>query len=453
MLPAGREALRTVAASWLGFVITDSDDRTLEKMAARAEQDKDAATLAFVALSPARVATRARESRISQLVERTVALDPSYIWIYGAKNHRPELYAFQKEWLDRLQAADPDNAVPILLEAKALVDQKLSSLSSEHRYPTEAEFEKLGNDPVWMALMERAFAAPRYDDYVERHMRLMRTIGDRNPSLPPEIFFDSLWAHALPDLHLLRIYTKVRLEQAEKARATGNFQQAEAVAGGVAAFGARMTDSSGGAMDELIAVAISQMADKELAAIYTAEGKTEEARRATAHMTELQQFVDSRFKQDEPGRAERIRSLHRQAAFVQGFGILGGLSLIATVVGVLFFELWPSKRESHKGFWQRAARIAVDYAPATLLVASGAFLVCFLPFRRVFADFRVSNYHWADEQRVTDALWGLMEVPQRLLGYDTAVAFWSVLTVTLSAAVVAIVAFGIYRARRVASRA
>lgn len=453
LLPEGRDAIRTVTASWLGFVMTDSDDRTLSKLAARAEDDKDVATLAFVALSPARDATRAKEKRISKLVEETVALDPSFIWIYGAKNHRPDFYPAQEEWLKRLQAADPENAVPLLLEADALAGQKISTLRNDHRYPTEKDLEKLGDDSEWMGVMGRACAMPKYDSYFSRHQQLMRTVWDRDPSLPPEIFLDSLWSHAMPDLHLLRIYTKVKLDEADKARASSDFKQAEAMARGVAAFGARMMTSSGAVIEELIAVAISRMADNELAAIYAAEGKTAEAQKAIAHSNELEQTVKTRFAHDAPGRVERIRTLHREAALVQGFAILGGIALVATVVGVLLVELWPGKKRGRTRLWRRALCFAADWAPTTLLIASGAFLASFLPFRRVFADFRISSYQLTDEQRVTDAVWGLVEVPQRLLGYDAAVSFWSALIVALSALAVSILAWSIYRARRVASRA
>ena len=209
-----------------------------------------------------------------------------------------------------------------------------------------------------------------------------------------------------------------------------------------------MMDSSGAVIEELIGVAISRMADEEIAKIYSSEGKTEEARRATAHARELEQIVHDRYGHDEPGRAARGRTLHRYAALVQGAGILGAASLLILIVGILWLELWPVKKERRKTPWRRAICFAADWAPVILLVASTTFLVGFLPFQRVFADFRSSSFQLTDEQRVTDAVWGLVEVPQRLLGYDTAVTFWTALTVALSSIAVFIVAWSFYRARR-----
>lgn len=452
MLPEGREALRTVLSSWHGYTMTNSDERALDKLAARAEQEKDAGTLGFVALSPSPNATRASELRASELVERTVALDPSFIWIYGAKNHRPDYHPVQKEWLERLKAADPDNAVPFLMEANALAQQKLNSLSGP-AHPTDKDFENLGDDPQWMALMGRAYAAPKYDSYLQKHVQLMRSVWDRDPNLPPEIFLTGLWSHPIPDLRLIKLYAQIELNEAKKERVAGDLTQAETTAGRVAAFGERMRDSSGTVIEGLIAIAILRMAVKELAEIYRSEGKTDEARKATAHMDELEQTVRNRFGHDEPGRVARIRTLRREAALLQGFGILGGISLLAAVVGVLFLELWPGSKAAQKGLLRRAVCFAVDWAPSTLLVASGAFLVCFLPFQRVLAEFRVSSYQLTDEQRVTDAMWSLMAVPEHMLSDDSAVAFWSTLTVMLSALVVFIVAWSFYRSRRAQTQA
>lgn len=454
LLPEGREALRTVSASWLQYEMTSSDQRALDKLAARAEAEKDAGTLAFVALSPTPRHDSAQHSqqveRTVAMVERAVALDPSYIWVYGAKNHRHDYYPAQKEWVARLESADPDNAVPLLIEADAFVEEKFATRYASD-YPTEKDFENLENDPQWMALMGRAYASSKYDSYLAKHLQLMRTVWDRDPNLPPEIFLEGLWSHAIPDLRLLRTYAKVRLEGADKAKVSGDFKQSEAMASAVAAFGARMMSSSGTVIEELIGVAISRMADKELAAIYTSEGKIAAAQKATAHSDELERSVRKRIGRDEAGRAERRRGVEREAALVQGCAILGGISLLAAVVGVLFVELSPSN--ARRGWWPRAMCFAADYAPSAVLIASGGFLICFRPFQKVLADFRVSSFQLDDEHRLTDAMWSLTSVPEHVLGMDSAVTFWSALTITLSAIVVAMVASGIYRARRVASRA
>lgn len=445
LLPEGRVALQTVTASWLEFMPTHSERRTLDKLAARAEKDHDAETLAFVALSPTRDPSHEEQQRAERLVERTVALDPSFIWIYGAKNHSASYYPAQKEWVERLQAADPENAVPILLEASAVADQKLNASPG---HPNDSDFQSLGDDPQWMALMGRAYATPKYDSYLAKHIRLMQTVWNRNPNLPPHIFLMGLWSHAIPNLFLTRQYADIELNRAKQALAKGDTKQAEALTQGVATFGARMTASSSTMIEELIGVAISRMAYKEFAEIYMAEGKPEEARRATAHMDELEQLARHRAGRDDAGRAERARTFERQAVLVQGSVILGGLALMCAVVGIFALEVWRGKPAAQIGLWRRVMCFAVDWAPVTLLAASGAFLVSFLPFQKVLADFRVSSFQASDELRLSDAMWSLVGVPEHVLGMDAAVMFWSAVTYTLSAIVVCMVAWGVYRARR-----
>lgn len=452
LLPEGRDAMRTVRASWIGWIPRTTDQRTLDGMAARAANERDAQTLAFVALSPLPGAPRGSTARTEQLVKQTVALDPSFIWIYGAKYHRRDFYPPQREWLARLEAADPQNAVPIVLEANALAEQKLST-PSNHGFPSEKEFATLADDPQWMALMQRAFAAPKYDSYLEKHVRLMQTIWNRDPNLPPEIFLVGLWSHAIPDMRALRAYAQMQLNAADAAVAHGDAKRAEALAQGVLDFGNRMDAASSTSIEKLSAIGIVRMADKQLAKTYTSEGKTEEAQKVIEESDERDRVVRRRFAQDEPGRLARIQAFRREAALVQGAVILGVLSLFSAIVGIVVLELWPQGGRRRMGLLNGMLCIAADWAPVTVLLATGAFLVGFLPFQRVLADFRVSAFHMADEQKLTDAIWSLIAVPERLIGVDTAVAFWSMLTVTLSVAVVAIVAFGIYRARHITSRA
>jgi len=181
-LPVGREAIRTVRASWQGFQESASDQRTLEELAARAEKEEDAGTLAFVALSTT------DPKRAAALTERAVSLDPERIWVYGARNHRPNFDRTGEEWLARLKGADPGNAVPDLLKASALADPRADMLYA-HGMPKDADFEVLEAASQWKLLMERAYGAPRYDSYFQKHYQLTRAVWNRERNLPPTFIF------------------------------------------------------------------------------------------------------------------------------------------------------------------------------------------------------------------------------------------------------------------------
>ncbi len=203
-LPEGREAILTVQASWQEYQQSDSDARKLEGLADRAEKEKDASTLAFVALSTG------DPKRAEALTERAVTLDPQLVWIYGSKNRSwPNFDSPKAEWLAQLQASDPDNAVAYLLAADALDPLRIRPFY-RRGIPKDAEFEVAESDSKWMALMERAYGAPRYDSYFQRHYQLTRTVWNREKNLSPAIVFSGLRSHAIPSLANLYLFADVK---------------------------------------------------------------------------------------------------------------------------------------------------------------------------------------------------------------------------------------------------
>jgi hypothetical protein len=160
------------SASWGEARLSASDQRALDKLAARAEKENDAATLAFVALrteDPARYAA---------LADRAVSLNPDFVWIYGATRmgFRPLGLPQQQQRLERLRASDPDNAAPVLLAADAVAQR-----AKDQKKPSTIEDREalLASNPEWMALMERAFTAPRYDSYLERQVLSEICVGEK----------------------------------------------------------------------------------------------------------------------------------------------------------------------------------------------------------------------------------------------------------------------------------
>ncbi len=234
-LPEGREAIRTVRASWQEYRQSNSDARTLEELVARAEKEKDASTLVFVAL-------RTGDSkRAEDLTERAIALDPQFIWVYGSKNHSwPNFEPPKAEWLAPLQAADPDNAVPYLLEAYQVAGPGVEKRYLGHGAPKDADFEGVESNSKWMELMERAYESPRYDSYFQRHVQLTRTVWNREKNLSPMVVLSGLWSHAIPNLLNLRIFADVKIHEAQKARAAGDLKRAESLLNQVETFGVRM---------------------------------------------------------------------------------------------------------------------------------------------------------------------------------------------------------------------
>jgi hypothetical protein len=439
----GREAIRTVRASWQGFQESASDQRTLEELAARAKKEKDAGTLAFVALSTT------DPKRAAVLTERAVSLDPELIWVYGARNHRPNFDLRREEWLARLKAADPGNAVPDLLMASALADPRVDMLYA-HGTPKDADFEVLA-DSKWKLLMERAYGAPRYDSYFQKHYQLTRAVWNRERNLPPTFIFSGLWSHAIPDLQNLMSFAKFKMYQARKTRAAGDLHRAESLIGEVDVFALRMADGSGTKIEKLIALAISKSANKGLADLFASSARPQDARRVALRLDEIERSVQEMRLGSGPGGRAREQAFRREAILLQGFGILAVLAGLAALAGVLLLEMWPGRMRNAQTRWRRALCWMTDYAPATLLVAIGAFLMSFLPFQHAFAEYRASSYMLLNDERLIDAMWGLLEIPEYVRGVNARVSIWAFVTIALAALLVFVLVRGIYRPRRAAS--
>jgi hypothetical protein len=222
-LPQSREAVSTVRASWNGFMGSSGDVRDLEKLAARAEKENDARTLAFVSL------VLPHSDHATSLANRAVALDPTLVWIYASRVSGPEFAAPPKEGLAQLLKTDPDNVFPQLIAARVISEPHYDALTLR-RTPSQQEVDTaLASDPAWIAHMERAFRAPRYDNYFNRHWQLTREVWNRERSLPFRGFRQPLVAHSC------KLARHQILREPREATGPGNFRSRQCRAWGESA--------------------------------------------------------------------------------------------------------------------------------------------------------------------------------------------------------------------------
>lgn len=91
--------------------------------------------------------------------------------------------------------------------------------------PTGAEEKFLENDATWVALMEQAFVAPRYDSYFLKHSQLARTVWNRAQTLSPAIAVGSVWRHEMPNLRYVRIFSQIKIANAKKRARRGIWKE------------------------------------------------------------------------------------------------------------------------------------------------------------------------------------------------------------------------------------
>jgi hypothetical protein len=337
--------------------------------------------------------------------------------------------------------------VPYLLEAYALDPSSIGTLY-QHGAPKDADFEAVESDSKWMALMERAYGAPRYDSYFQRRYRLTRAVWNREKNLSPAIYLSGLWSHTVPSLLNLRMFADVKIHEAQKARAAGDLKRAKSLLDEVDSFGIRMADGSETDIEKLIAWVLSRSASKEMAVLYSSSGKMEDERRVTAHLDQIEERFKEMRLTHNPATNARVQIFRRKAMMVQGFGTLAVVAVFAALAGILLLELFPRKIRSAKPIWRRAASLVADYAPTVVLVACSAFLVSFLPFQRAIAEYRASSPVLPSEERLMDAMRGLFQIPQYVTGVNAAASTWTFVTVALSALLLFALVRDFYRARR-----
>jgi hypothetical protein len=441
ILPEGRDAIRTVRSSWYDFQQTGTDVRKLNELAARAEKEKDAGTLAFVALSTD------DPERASKLLGQSVSLDPQYVWAYAAANRRIGASTGQTDWPAQLQTADPGNAVPYLIAADARIEPRDHEILMRGA-PIGAEENSLANDAEWVALMEQAFVAPRYDSYFLKHSQLARTVWNREQTLSPAIAVGSVWQHEMPNLRYIRIFSQIKIAEARKARASGDLEGAIKLLGEVDAFGIRMANSSGTKIEQLIGLSLARDAERELFDLYSNAGRKEAAARAALH----REKIDARFEGmrwgGAPDMEARAKKFRRAGTIVQVSAIAGFVSGLGALAAILLLELLPDSRLKQEAILRKVSCWVADYAPAAFLAASGVFILSFLPYQRALAEYRASNYQVADQERLMVALWSLISFPEALLGVDAAVAAWASVTIALSALLLLVLVRAFYRTKR-----
>jgi hypothetical protein len=368
-LPQSREAISTVRASWREFSASSSDLRAVENLGIRAEKEKDARTLAFVSL------ILPDSERGRTFADRAVALDPSLVWIYAGRVGGPS-----QDELARLLESDSDNAVPELLVAHSISETRFQALISSGKMSDQAVVAALASDHAWVAHMDQAFRAPRYDSYFSRDWQLTREVWNREHTLSPSIAFCSLWSHSFPDNRSIKIYANVLIRNSQEAFAAGHPQEAKNLLEELDSFGRRLTEQSETYFERAMGLDLSRRATSELRSLYRSAGKADETEAAGQHLQQIESRRDAlvnSFRDMEPAQ---LHMLQRRAIFVQLSAVFAVLLVVAIAASLLTLELRPEKKGNLGLRLRGLICLGADWAPVTLLAVFIALLWAFQPF-------------------------------------------------------------------------
>jgi len=380
-LPQSREAISTVRGSWNGYRGYSSDVRDLRNLAARAEKERDARTLAFVALAAPDTGSA------MALADHAVAIDPSLVWIYAGSTGHPEYAPPSKDGLARLLSADPDNAFPELVAARVSSEPLFRKLIFQHS-PTEKEFEtSLAADPQWMAHMDRAFRAPRYDTYFNRHWQLTREVWNQHQDLSASVIFNTLWAHPLPDVASIRSYGTHLVHNAQEASTAGRPDEAESLLNRVDEFGRHMADQGETDFERMVGLSVSHQALAELRTLQQTQGLDRQSQEAAPRLEDVDERIESlghSFRPCSPAE----RALDHRALLVQLSAVLAMLVAIVAAFSLFALELPLARPGQQRIRLRRTICVAADWAPAALLIGCFALLLLFQPYAQILRSAR-----------------------------------------------------------------
>ena len=299
--------------------------------------------------------------------------------------------------------------------------------------------------------MARAIDAPRYDSYFQRHNELTRSVWNRKRYLSPTVVFSGLFQQALPCLRCVILFAEIKIHEARNLNAGGDLKRAASMLGDLDAFGTRMVDGSGTAIEKAVGLQVSSQTNEALHTLYSDAGADEDAQRIASRLGEIKEQRRSIRTAMPPRDDPQARIFREEAILAQCLGTLSVVAGLAALAGILLLELWPRKIRNAKTIWKNLTCWLADFAPATLLAVCSAFLMCFLPFQRAFSDYRSSDYLVSDQRGLADALWALIEIPGYVLGVNARVLIWAFVSVALTALLLWVVVRGNARTRRAAS--
>jgi len=345
--------------------------------AREAEQKRDARGVAFGALIH-----RDERERI-RLAQVAADLDKELTWVLWSPPLPKEDPKGGAQIAARLQAWDPDNAIPYLYQGEQIyAAEKLS------RFNAPEQVIKLADQTAWREAMAKAFAAPRYDSYTARRFEFERTMLRQYGWDRPVVALYLVASMPIPSLLNARQYARLLIELAKEAVEAKRLDEAAKDYWQVAHFGERMQVHGVSLIEKLIGEALQQMAYVPLIPLLQQQGRREEA-------TSLQFVLDQMHLQQGIRRGkDPIAKSSNYTWYAMLVFICAGLVMAfgaLTVITVLYVNAKRWIRPQHHGRLFQLMTVAENYAPVLLFLACLGLYICNFPFGQNFKHYMTAS--------------------------------------------------------------
>jgi hypothetical protein len=294
--------------------------------------------------------------------------------------------------IERLEAWDPDNAVPYLLEAEE---------SRGPNFPAWFALDRLAKETAWCQAMAKAFRAPRFDPYEKRWFELNRTWLREHGLARPAALYDSLatvpFGFAGGEVGTYaNLLTK---ELGNKAEEAGRVDEALGYYWQVAHMGERVRLQAAGASGQQLGEELQIEAYDRLVPLLRRAGRTEEA--ASLDYA-LSQFRTEREASHREDRLAQSSNNQWAGLLTELFASLVIFFALITLLSSLYLlpGRWvrPEKhRRSH-----RLVAASWPYLPVILFFACLAFYLSYYPYAVNFRHYMATSGEIRDLEGVLD---------------------------------------------------
>lgn len=432
--PEVRESLSSVLGNYTNPEWEPSRWRSVKKLRKVVETNRDPQLLAWLSLLSTDRAERIR------LSEEAIEKDSSLTWLDYQQSLWPLNDPSRQHYLptyriERLRRWDPDNAVTHLLAAEAISPLRSEARRAMVRNGPKIEWEKMvTRDSRWLAEMERAFTAPKYNSYVLEKFQLARAVSKKYGIKDRDPTFYILMQMRMLQFEMLRAYTDYLMEVGAKAEPLGNMSAAESAYWQILRFSERLAAGQPLPIDKMFGTTVGMKAGARLQPLLKNSGRTDEAMLLGFQLAEWNAWRDQQFKPSAP-KNENWKIFRRD-----GFTIQVSTLVVVLLTGAFVFSqiiVWLRRRttlEKRGRTFAFFCRMA-DVGPLLILLSSAALFVAYHPYGEVYKNF-LTQQSLPDMDTLIAAGSVTRFVPRGLLHRaDARMVFWTVITAALTLAV------------------
>ncbi len=356
---------------WLTDIATIPPAR-LQEIARQAEEEKDAQSLAFVAVS-----TENREEG-RRLADAAVEIDRELTWIYALLLDKHHQDGMPPEWIEKLRAWDPDNAYSYLHDAEHIWEKE-----DLQRFGSGGEgLDALAQATEWREAMRKAFAAPRYDSYMTQHFELERTALQQHELAHTAVMLVALNREPISSLPINLRYVNLVVEKfGKEAEQRGRGEEALRQYWSVMHMGARMQTRGSTATERLIGDAFIQIASERLLPLLRKMNRADEAAAVEALKNQLEDYKAGIKGEDPLSNSSNYRWAAALVQVFAGWVAIFGVLAVASF-GYVSLQRYVLHRDEGKVFQLFA--LMENYTPILWFIGCMGFYLAYYPYAQNF---------------------------------------------------------------------